>query len=71
MDRITIDDVLRAQLDGSSVLLEICDQTGRTLGHVVPAPPPAVRMIARTLRRNWLACSRKRLVARCRRFGSR
>jgi len=37
MERITINDNLRAQLDTCSVLTEICDQTGRTLGHFVPA----------------------------------
>ena len=39
MHRITIDDALRAQLDGWSVAVEICDASGRTLGQFVPASP--------------------------------
>lgn len=37
MSRITVDDAFRSQLDKWSVPVEVCDRTGRKLGHFVPA----------------------------------
>lgn len=37
MTRVIIDDALRKQLDHVSVPIELCDRSGRTLGHFVPA----------------------------------
>lgn len=36
MERIAIDNALRVQLDACWAVAEICDQTGRKLGHFVP-----------------------------------
>jgi len=37
MNRITIDESLRAQLDSLGSRLEFCDQAGHTLGYFIPA----------------------------------
>lgn len=37
MNRITVDDPLKAQLDGLVGPAEVIDKTGRRLGHFVPA----------------------------------
>ena len=36
MTKMTVDDALRAKLNGLSVALELCDQSGQTLGHFLP-----------------------------------
>ena len=40
MERITIDDAAGSQLGACSVIAEICDRSGRKLGHFVPASVP-------------------------------
>jgi hypothetical protein len=37
MSKVILDDVLRAKLNGLNEQVEICDETGRTVGHFVPA----------------------------------
>jgi len=36
MNRITVDDPLKTQLDGLAEPVEVVDETGRRLGHFVP-----------------------------------
>ncbi|MFV2067939.1 MAG: hypothetical protein ACC645_13280 [Pirellulales bacterium] len=36
MNRITVNDALRSQLDGIDQPVEVCDAAGQTLGHFVP-----------------------------------
>lgn len=36
MNKVILDDALRAKLDGLASGLELCDEAGRTVGHVVP-----------------------------------
>jgi len=38
MNRITVYDPLKTQLDGLDEPVEVVDDTGRRLGHFVPAP---------------------------------
>jgi hypothetical protein len=37
MTRVVLDDVLRARLKNLDQQLEVCDESGRTLGHFLPA----------------------------------
>jgi hypothetical protein len=37
MSKITLDNDLRAKLSGLNEYLEICDETGQTLGHFLPS----------------------------------
>ncbi len=37
MSKITLDSALRSKLNGLNEALEICDETGATVGHFVPA----------------------------------
>jgi len=37
MGKVILDDVLRAKLNGLSEQMEVCDESGRTLGHFLPA----------------------------------
>lgn len=37
MTKVLLDDVLRTKLNGLADELELCDQTGQTVGHFVPA----------------------------------
>jgi len=37
MSKIVVDDVLRAKLNGLNTDVELCDESGQTLGHFVPA----------------------------------
>jgi hypothetical protein len=39
MNRITVDNSLKAQLDAISEPVEVVDESGRTLGHFLPALP--------------------------------
>jgi hypothetical protein len=36
MSKVILDDVLRAKLNGLNEQVEICDETGRRVGHFVP-----------------------------------
>jgi len=36
MSKITLDEWLKAKLNGMNEHLEICDETGQTLGHFLP-----------------------------------
>lgn len=38
MKRVNLDPALRAHLSGYSAPVEICDESGQTLGHFLPAP---------------------------------
>ena len=37
MSKITLDPTLRAKLNGLNETLEICDESGETVGHFLPA----------------------------------
>jgi hypothetical protein len=37
MNKITLDDTLRAKLNGLNEVLEVCDESGQSLGHFLPA----------------------------------
>ena len=37
MSKITLDATLRSKLNGLNESLEICDETGETVGHFLPA----------------------------------
>ncbi len=37
MTKVTIDSSLRTKLNGLDQQMELCDETGRTLGHFLPA----------------------------------
>jgi hypothetical protein len=37
MTRVTIDDALRAKLNGLNEQIELCDESGHELGHFLPA----------------------------------
>jgi hypothetical protein len=37
MDKVIVDSAVQAQLHHFQEALELCDQTGRTLGHYLPA----------------------------------
>jgi len=39
MNRITVEGPIKAQLDGLALPVELVDETGRRLGHFVPAAP--------------------------------
>lgn len=41
MVRLTVDDALRKKLGDLSVPVELCDETGQILAHVVPCAKPA------------------------------
>ena len=36
MSRVFLDETLKAKLNGCDAQVEICDETGRTVGHFVP-----------------------------------
>src|SRR5207245_1303803 len=36
MSKVTIDEILRSRLNGLNEELELCDESGRTLGHFLP-----------------------------------
>jgi hypothetical protein len=36
MNRVTVDETLRNQLDGIDAPVEVCDESGQTLGRFVP-----------------------------------
>jgi hypothetical protein len=38
MEKICLDAASRAQLSGFSTPVEVCDESGQTLGHFLPAP---------------------------------
>jgi hypothetical protein len=37
MSKITLDPVLRSKLNGLNETLEVCDESGETVGHFLPA----------------------------------
>jgi hypothetical protein len=37
MTKVTIDETLRSKLNGLDQQIELCDESGRTLGHYLPA----------------------------------
>jgi hypothetical protein len=37
MSKVVLDQTLRAKLNGLNEPLELCDETGRTVGHFLPA----------------------------------
>lgn len=37
MDKLTLDPDLRTKLNGLDTPLEVCDESGRTVGHFLPA----------------------------------
>jgi hypothetical protein len=37
MTRVTVDDSLRARLNGLDQQIELCDESGKTVGHFLPA----------------------------------
>jgi hypothetical protein len=37
MTKVTIDNTLRSKLNGLDEQIELCDESGRTLGHFLPA----------------------------------
>jgi hypothetical protein len=37
MSKVILDEVLRSKLNGLNEQVEVCDETGRTVGHYVPA----------------------------------
>lgn len=47
MSRVVLDAELRAKLNGLGVEIEICDESGNTLGHFLPAS------VYRELMRAW------------------
>ena len=40
MTRVVVDDVLRARLAGLMDQVELCDESGRVLGHFIPKEGP-------------------------------
>lgn len=40
MTRVIVDDALRHKLANLSEFLELCDDSGRVLAHIVPLPDP-------------------------------
>ena len=46
MPKVIVDDALRSELDGHDAPVEVCDQSGRTLGHFVPVSATRHQQIA-------------------------
>lgn len=36
MSKVTLDEVLRSKLNGLNETVEVCDESGRTVGHFLP-----------------------------------
>jgi hypothetical protein len=36
MRKVVLDEILRAKLNGLEEQVELCDETGRTVGHILP-----------------------------------